>query len=692
MKKHKYLFIVFYLSSFLFLSNVMADYKATVINPQGAKCSYLPESTGYCFYSDSNLNNYTDVVKWLDNGDEVTVLTDYKTVPTKNTSLCSDYYVYATFQYTPVGKKYYGYYCNANLTTGILTDELKTEFTNLGFPSSYHEKLAILKTAHPEWEFRSIDTNLDFKEAVNSLGIASRSLVQKSASNNYAYLATDSASFDYYNDKYIPYDASASSNPWYNANYDTIAYYLDPRNFLSDMYIFQFELLAYDNTISDSILTNTISTIFNGDYLNKFTSHFITAGKESKVSPVYLASLSKQEVGGYSTATSAVSGKVSGYEGYYNFYNIGAYSGDSPVLNGLTYSKGNEPEFLRPWNSEYNAIVGGAKWISKKYIGVGQNTSYFKKWNVVYNYLINLEGENKIENPYSNYTHQYMTNIMAPSSEATYAYSSYASAGIANNKFVFYIPVFNNMPTTTNLPTNGGWPNNYLKTLSIGGKNIASFKGDDTKYNYYLDINTSKVKIDATPINNSAKISGLGEFVFTENKTHIVKVTAQNGNVKEYKINIILTGEKIENPIDIVTTLNNAGIKNGNKYLSGFNLGTDISYIKEKVLNSNSTAIIELKNSSGTIKNTGVLATGDKVKITVGNESKEYDVVIYGDVNGDGKITAVDYAKVKNNVLGKINLNDSYKEAADINKNGETNPSDYAKIKNYVLGKGQISQ
>ena len=406
----------------------------------------------------------------------------------------------------------------------------------------------------------------------------------------------------------------------------------------------------------------------------------------------YLASLSKQEVGGYSTATSAVSGKVPGYEGYYNFYNIGAYSGDSPVLNGLTYSKGTEPEFLRPWNSEYNAIVGGAKWISKKYIGVGQNTSYFKKWNVVYNYLINLQGENKIENPYSNYTHQYMTNIMAPSSEATSVYSSYASAGIANNKFVFYIPVFKNMPNTTNLPTNGGWPNNYLKSLSIGGKSVASFKGETTVYNYYLDINTSKVKIEATPINSTAKITGLGEFIFTENKTHTVKVTAQNGNVKEYKINIILTGEKIETPVDILTTLNNSGIKNGDKYLSGFNLETDISYIKEKVLNTNPNTIIELKDSSGNIKESGSLVTGDKVTFTIGEETKEYDVVIYGDVNGDGKITAVDYAKVKNNVLGKINLNDSYKEAADINKNGETNPSDYAKIKNYVLGKGQISQ
>ena len=500
MKQYKLLFIItFVISSFLFINNIKADYKATVLNPSGASCSLRNGSTGYCYYKDSNLNSYVSGVVWLDTGDEVTVLTNEATVPTKDTNLCKDYYVKTSFYFSATSTTYQGYYCNANLTTGLLTDEMKTEFTNLGFPESYFSKLAILKTAHPDWEFRAINTKLDFKSAVNSLNIAGRSLIQLSSSNNYAYMDTDSTSFDYKNNKFIPYDAKSSSNPWYNANYDTIAYYLDPRNFLIDMYIFQFEGLSYDNRVSDENLTTTINEVFKNDYLIKFTNDFIKAGKESKVSPVYLASLSKQEVGGDTTPNSAISGNVSGYEGYYNFYNIGAYSSDNPVLNGLSFAKGNDASVQRPWNTEYKAIVGGALWIKNNYIGVGQDTSYFKKWNVIYNYL---KEKGEIKEPYSNFTHQYMTNVMAPASEARTTYKSYYATGILDSKFIFYIPVFENMPSATTLPTNGGWPNNYLKSISINDKNIAGFDGDTTEYNYYLDANTSKVKLGAESVSS----------------------------------------------------------------------------------------------------------------------------------------------------------------------------------------------
>ena len=690
MKKHNYLFIiVFVISSFLFICDIKADYKATVINPSGAKCNLRSGSTGYCYYKDSNLNSYVSGVVWLDTGDEVTVLTNADTVPTKDSNVCKDYYVKTTFYFSATSSTYTGYYCNANLTTGTITDAMKTEFTNAGFPESYFSKLAILRQAHPNWQFRAIKTELDFNESVRSLNIAAKSLVQKSSSNNYAYMATDSTSFDYKGDRFIPYDAKSSSNAWYNANYDTIAYYLDPRNFLSDMYIFQFEGLSYDNSISDTVLTNTINEVFKNDYLNKFTNNFISAGKESKVSPVYLASLAKQEVGGSSSANSAISGKVAGYENHFNFYNIGATSDNNPVLNGLTFAKGSDESVLRPWNTEYRAIVGGAKWIAREYIGVGQDTSYFKKYNVVYHYLKN---NNKVSNPYANFTHHYMTNIMAPSSEARTTYKSYYATGILDSVFTFYIPVYNNMPTATTLPTKTGWPNNYLSKLTINGNNVADFDGSVTTYNYYLDANTTKVTIGGSSVSSKATISGFGTFDVNENTTKIVKVTAENKDIKEYKINIILTGEKTEESKDVVSTLNNAGIKNGDKYLSGFDVGADISTIKTKIKNSNNDAIVKLTASNGTNKESGTISTGDKVTVTVNGVTKEYEVVIYGDASGDGKISAVDYVKIKNNIMGTSVLSGSYKEAADVDKNGKVSAVDYVKIKNKIMGTGSISQ
>ena len=699
MKQCKYLFIItFVISSFLFLRDVNADYEATVLNPSDASCSLKEDSTGYCYYENSDLNSIGRIW-YLDTGDVVTVLTNEPTVPTNDVNLCSDYYVKTTFFFSSTSKTYTGYYCNANLTTGLLTDEMKVEFAEAGFPESYFEKLAILKTAHPNWVFKTIDTKLNFYESVGALNIADWSLVQLSASNNYAYLAIDSASFDYYNDKYIPYDNKLSDNAWYNANYDTIAYYLDPRNFLMDMYIFQFEGLSYDNSGSDEDLTNTINEVFKNDYLIKYTNDFVNAGKESLVSPVYLASLAKQEVGGSESATSAISGTVSGYEGHYNFYNIGSYSGDNPVLNGLAFAKGTEELVQRPWNTEYKAIVGGALWIKQHYIGAGQNTSYFKKWNVVYNYLID-KGE--VVNPYPNYTHQYMTNIMAPSSEATTTYKSYYASGILDSKFVFYIPVFEDMPDVTTLPTKTGWPNNYLSSLVINNQIVPGFDGGVTEYNYYLDINTEKINISATSVSNKATITGLGEFsipeinesidINSQNINYIVSVAAENGDIKEYKINIILTGEKIEDPIDVQTTLNNSGIKNNENYLSGFEIGTDINVINDKILNANKDAIIKLTDNSGNEKNSGKLATGDKVSVTVGSETKEYEVVIYGDANGDGEINAIDYVRIRKYIMNTANLSGSYSFAADVNKDGNIDAIDYVRIRKYIMNTASIEQ
>ena len=679
-KNYKCLFMfLIILSSFLIFNNVKADYEATVLNPEGAKCSLRSDSTGYCFYSDSSFSSVTQGVLWLDSGDKVIVITG-KDIASPDTNLCPDKYVYTKYTSIKYGEKY-GYYCNAYLKTGsFLTDSLKQEFTNAGFPESYFESLAYLKTAHPDWTFVAIDTGLKFSDAVNGeISIPGNALVQTSSSNNYAYFSISSQSFDYYNDKFVEYDQIGGSNPWCEANYDTVAYYMDPRNFLTDMHIFQFEGLSYDSSVSDTTYLSLITQIFENDYLSNYVSDFLQAGKQAKMSPVYLASLSKQEVGIGESASTAIAGT---YNGMYNFYNIGATGGESPAINGLNFAAKTDEATLRPWDTPNKAIVGGAIWMNDKYISAGQDTSYFKKWNVVYNYL---KSTGKVSNPYTNYYHQYMTNIMAPSSEATTTYKSYSNSGLLNTGFIFYIPVYEDMPASTSLPQNGGWPNNYLSSLSINSNLVSEFDGGIETYNYYLDINTSEVEITATPVSTTATVSGTGKFKITENTTKEIKVTAQNGNVKTYKVNIILTGEKVDDPIDVVTTLNNAGIKNGNKYISGLTIGTETSVIENKIITANNSAIVTFDKS-------GIISTGNKLTITVGSETKTYETVIYGDSNGDGNVDAIDYVKIRKYIMGTANLSGAYYEASDINKDGNVDSIDYVRVRKYIMGTASIEQ
>ena len=107
-------------------------------------------------------------------------------------------------------------------------------------------------------------------------------------------------------------------------------------------------------------------------------------------------------------------------------------------------------------------------------------------------------------------------------------------------------------------------------------------------------------------------------------------------------------------------------------------------------MNANKDANVILKNSSGNIKNSGVIATGDKVIVTVGNETKEYEVVIYGDVNGDGNLDSIDFAMIKKSLLNQMTLSNSKREAADINKDGLIDSIDFAYLKKYLLGNKSI--
>ena len=124
-------------------------------------------------------------------------------------------------------------------------------------------------------------------------------------------------------------------------------------------------------------------------------------------------------------------------KGIYNFYNIGAY-GDNPVLRGLAAAAGYVDDLDgTPWNTRYKAIVNGASFVANGYINRGQDTLYYQKFDVDSNTTY-----------YNRYSHQYMTNILAPASESLSTYRSYKSLGILNKKLVFKIPVFNSMPTS----------------------------------------------------------------------------------------------------------------------------------------------------------------------------------------------------------------------------------------------------
>lgn len=92
--------------------------------------------------------------------------------------------------------------------------------------------------------------------------------------------------------------------------------------------------------------------------------------------------------------------------------------------------------------------------------------------------------------------------------------------------------------------------NNNLSSLSVEGYDLdKKFDKDTLEYNVEVPNGTEKVKINATTADKNASIKGSGEVEVSEGNNKLeVKVTAENGNVKTYVIN--LTVKELE-PIEV---------------------------------------------------------------------------------------------------------------------------------------------
>lgn len=92
--------------------------------------------------------------------------------------------------------------------------------------------------------------------------------------------------------------------------------------------------------------------------------------------------------------------------------------------------------------------------------------------------------------------------------------------------------------------------NNYLSSLSIDGYKLdKTFDKEVLEYSVELPNGIEKIKINAKVADSTAKFSGTGEISVHEGANKIViKVTAENGNVKNYIINA--TVKELE-PIEV---------------------------------------------------------------------------------------------------------------------------------------------
>lgn len=133
-------------------------------------------------------------------------------------------------------------------------------------------------------------------------------------------------------------------------------------------------------------------------------------------------------------------------------------------------------------------------------------------------------------------------------------------------------------------------------------------------------------------------------------------------------------------------------LSSSHDYLTGIAVGTTVESLKDQIYTLNSNATVVMKNTNNQEISTGTIGTGTILSISVNEVESNYVMIIRGDLNGDGKISALDYVKVRNHLDNKNRLTSIQSIAADANKDGKVSPIDYVKVRNHLDGKSQIIQ
>lgn len=618
-----------------------------------------------------------------------------------------------------------------------LATQAKYPYTNGSVSQypGYDNLINSLQTKHPNWKFTILETGLDWNEVIKNETVAShgRNLIYYTNTGNWVCATCGDKLYD--------------SGRWKCASESAVAYYMDPRNWINEANIFQFENLGYNGDIQNiQGVTKILNTVpwAKGDKItyiktdgttgtiNKsYAQVVMEAAKEAGISPYHLAARIKQEQGVNNTASSTGRGDHATYKGYYNFLNIKATGGDI-IGNALNHAKSEG------WDDPEKSIIGGAKFIASSYISRGQSTLYLQKFDVD-----SSDG--------SLYYHQYMQNVSAALSEGNTVRTSYEGMGLIDSSINFVIPVYNNMPLEAS-PSPAGY-SIVTQNVKVTGNSVAVRDGKGTSTTEITKVNSGDIllRIEVSGTKEQGYFwdrvvlpDGRKGYIARDYITPIDDITNANVNAVA-NVNVNLRNGPGTEGTRVMTTITSGQsvtvIETG-KYngLDGYNwsrvkLGNGSQgylvseYLSEVAktnyiiayINCNPDGKVNIRSGVGT--NNSVVTsvrkdnkvtvlqkaagtangyTWDKIVTTDGlegfiaNEYLRYEedanqvenntnIANIGDVNGNRELDPADYVLVKNHIMGKTTLSAEQIKIGDMNQNGELDPADYILIKNKIM-------
>ena len=399
------------------------------------------------------------------------------------------------------------------------------------FPADYQSALNALHQAHPNWVFKPVYVGDTFDYAVGQqMAVASRALV--STYYNECFRSMLDRDYNWQTNTWKQWEPG-----WAGASEETVRYYMDPRNFLNEDDIFMFESLTYEKYQEEDVVEAALANTFmaNTNVPGEEYTYawlFCWIGEKYDINPVALASRVRQEQG--AGTSDLISGKYSGYEGLYNYFNIQATGStkDEIIKNGLKEAKTGSTIMMPDgtvssgaWDTPSKAVIGGSLKFANLYILKNQNTLYAQKFD----YDGKYNGK---------YWHQYMTNIMAPYSEGNQVRRSYSKSGQMENSFVFLIPVYDERPSSSPKPQERKNQNSCLKSLTVNDQEVIT-AFDKTQKDFYYSVGEktvyANVRVKTASSSATLKFSNIGSM---SHKVEVstITVTAEDGTQTQYRL------------------------------------------------------------------------------------------------------------------------------------------------------------
>lgn len=513
------------------------------------------------------------------------------------------------------------------------------------FPESYKTYLRNLKEQHPNWTFDAYYTGIDWNTAIES---------------EYGP-HTDPKNRIKTTDNSKKCGCTFLKSGCYCASKGTIEYYMDPRNFLTEVNIFQFSEMSFNSKVHTLA---TVKSIVKGTFLENYAQDIYDAAKESGISPFSIRAKIIQEVtkpgSGGKQGTDSVTGKYPGYEGLYNFYNYGANDTGNAIVNALEYAR------QQGWTTPRKSIVEGAKLMGSSYVNAGQNTAYFYKFDVVGRSIL-TSGKTQNVDTSMLFKHQYMTNIVDPYSQSITLYNMYSKNNVLDSSINFIIPVYNNMPGESQKPSGVTGDVYWVDvqdslTLRSEPKLSGSKVGSLSRGDKVAMLQRNCAQADGYSWDKIKTASGTVCYVAGKYLKKEGSSTTNNTNNSSQQTNFTKDDTNKQIKAESNVTIENLKTKYGNK-------------------------ISSIKNKDGKDVTSGKIGTGTKVTI----EGVVHTVIKYGDLNGDGDCDAIDLLLIKRKILGTYNLTNESKLSGDLNKDNVVDAIDLLLQKRNILGTQKIS-